>query len=744
MFASPPLPTTLPMSHADDGPSTPLSRPLGSPAGAVAVLRHFAADDGPRFDEAGVEQRVNEARDGLGPEAPRSARLDALARVGQALGLHTSLMRLDAAQAYEVLLAGQDLAVPATGSDSWWLLGREGGAVLARELGQSPDRGRPLGSAQELADLLDADPAEPMPWLAAEAPSLHEESVDLDALDVDHGHGAAPTPLQRLRAVLRPDRGDVVAVVIFAITAGVLNLATPIAVQAIVNSVALGGVLQQLVVVVGLLALALAFAASLVAIQQWIVELIQRRIFVRTLAHVAARLPRVGAGAYDAGYGPELVNRIFDVVTIQKSVSKLLIDGLGLVLSVVVGLAVLAFYHPLLLAFDVVLLGAIAVLVLAPLRRGEKSAIQESNAKYGVAAWLEEIARSPQAFKVGGAEQWVFERTDAVARQWLESRRGHFRVLFGQISGALVLLVLSSTALLGIGGLLVIRGSLTLGQLVAAELIVTTVVASVAKMGKHMESWYDLMAASKKVGQLLDVEVEPSGGEVLAPGAGQGPASLEIRDLSWVDERGRARFEGVDLEVAPGARVALTGPSGSGKSALLDMLWRLRTPSSGVIRLDGRDVRDLSLESLRREVALVSRVEVVTGTVRENVQLHRPSVSADDVRRALRAVGLDESVDQLPDGLDTIIHPSTRLLTEGEMRRLMLARAIAGRPRLLVVDDQFAGPRGDVGDRVRESLFAPDAGWTLLVVSSSNEVQELCNDCLALGAEPAAAGEVSR
>lgn len=682
---------------------------------------------------------LGRAATSLGPGQVAEDRLDALARVGQTLGLPTTLVRIRPQEAIDVLSGGQDLVVPVPGENGWWLFtGLRGQRVQATRVvdGEATKR-LELSSAAKLADLLDVEESGSLSWLSAEAPSLRREVIPADA------HSPYLTPFQRLRAILRPDRGDVIAVVIFAITIGILTLATPIAVQAIVNSVALGGLLQQLIVVVLMLGAALLFAAGLVAVQTWIVELIQRRIFVRTLADVASRLPRVGIHAYDEGHGPELVNRIFDVVTLQKSAAKLLLDALSLVLSVVVGLSVLAFYHPLLLAFDVVLLGAITLTVFGPLRRGSKTAILESDAKYKVAAWLEEIARNPNVFKTGGADQWVFERTDEVARNWLETRRKHFRVLFGQISGALLMQVLASTALLGIGGLLVIQGSLTLGQLVAAELIVTAVVASVAKMGKHLETWYDIMAASKKVGQLLDVDLEVGGMEVLSVESSRGKAaSLEVSGLGWRDEAGRSGFSGIDISVPAGGRLAITGPPGSCKSILLDLMWGLREPSEGVIRVDGTDIRDISFESLRRDVALVSSVEIVQGTVRENVQLYRPFVGAEDVRWALDAVGLAEAVDALPEGLDTPIHITTRRLTESELRRLMIARAIAAHPRVLVVDGMFADFRGPAaGERLRETLFDPEAGWTLLIVTDNNDVLSLCDDTLVLGDAPVGAGE---
>ncbi|MHC4378243.1 MAG: ATP-binding cassette domain-containing protein, partial [Planctomycetota bacterium] len=259
-------------------------------------------------------------------------------------------------------------------------------------------------------------------------------------------------PVRRLLMLIQPDRKDLLAVVLFAMVVGVLMLSTPIAVQSLVNTVALGANVPNLVLVVLLLGIGLAAAGVLRALQTWIVELLQRRLFVRVVADLAARLPRVALGEGSHRFGPELVNRYFDLMNIQKQGSFLLLEGLSLLLSVFVGLLVLAVYHPLLLAFDIVLIGVIALIALGPMRRGMQTAIKESSVKYEVAAWLEELARNPLLFKSSGAMKLVYEHTDSLAREWVERRSQHFGVVFFQGVSAIALQVGASVLLLGIGG----------------------------------------------------------------------------------------------------------------------------------------------------------------------------------------------------------------------------------------------------------------------------------------------------
>lgn len=533
-------------------------------------------------------------------------------------------------------------------------------------------------------------------------------------------HASSLSPMRRLLALLAPERRDIGLVIAFAIGAGVLTLATPIAVQALVNIVAFGGMSQPLVILAILLLGFLTLAGVLRAFKAYVVELLQRRLFVRVVTDLGCRLPRVHVASFDRNHGPELVNRFFDVLTVQKAGATLLLDGVAVVLQTTVGLLILAFYHPVLLAFDVVLLAGIAVILFVMGRGAVRTAIGESRAKYAVAASLEEIARHPLAFKQSGGPELARRRADALAVDYVEARRRHYRIVFRQIAGSFALQALAATALLALGGWLVIAGQLTLGQLVAAELIVSIVLTSFAKLGQKLESFYDLLAAVDKLGQLLDLPLERSEGEPLAQRAGG--AELALHDVSFSYPGQRPALAHLNLHVNPGDRVQVVGRHGSGKSALADLLCGLRTPDSGRIELDGVDLRSLALESLRSQVVVVRGLELIDGTIAENVALGRPEVGSGEVRAALAAVGLLGEVNELPDGLGTVLGASGAPLSAGQSRCLMLARAIAGRPRLIVLDDILDDLDAQTRRRVLPALLRPDTGWTLVILSRHEEI----------------------
>lgn len=552
------------------------------------------------------------------------------------------------------------------------------------------------------------------------------------------GSRPKPSPASRFFGLLAPERSDIITILLFSVVNGVLLLATPLAVDALVNNIAFGG--QQNVYIQALLILALALFAFLALLavlragQHYVIEIVLRRLFLRVMADMAWRLPRVEVALLERTRGPELVNRFFEIVTVQKSSSLLLLESVNLVLSAVIGLVVLGFYHPFLLAFDIVLIAALLGIVFVMGRGAVRTSIVESYAKHDVAAWLEQIALFPLFFRSDGAAALGLQRVDELGHAYLEARQAHFRVLMRQIVGLLTLQAVASAALLTIGGALVLQGELTLGQLVASELIVGAIVASVAKFGKHLENWYDVMAAVDKLGSLVDLTVEAEGGE--APAERRAPAAVDLSQVRFGYDASPALFENFDLHLEPGTRVAVVGTAGCGASTLLDLLYGLKRPQTGMVRVDGLDLRHWDLVELRRDVALVRGTEIVEGTIVENVRLGRDHLSLDDVRRALESVGLMDVVLQLHDGMDTRLHPGGAPLSSSQRTRLVLARAVIGRPRLLLIDESLDSFSTDEVAELQAHLFDRGQPWTLVVVTQTEELVAACDEIVALAGRP--------
>ncbi len=525
----------------------------------------------------------------------------------------------------------------------------------------------------------------------------------------------------RVFRVLHGETQDITVIFIYALAAGLCTLAIPVGVQAVVNSVAFGVVLQPLVVITALVGGVLLFSGILRVLQLMIVDLLQRRLVVRLSLSFAGRIPHVQSEQFKGKFGPEYVLRFLEVFSAQKNISAFLLDGVALFFQVVVGLVLVSFYHPFFLAFAIVLALLLVVMVLTLGVGAINTSIRTSDAKYEVVTWLQDVARVPVLFKSDRGDAFALERADQLVSNYVSWRAKHFRVLLRQVIGSMSLQVIASTMLLGLGGWLVIKQQLTLGQLVAAELVLGTVLSGVAKLGSYLEKFYELCASVAKLDALFDVPYEKLSGSFFSPGSE--PARLQISNLTV----GRSLTDtpllsGMSLTIEPGEKVAIQGQNGSGKSTLANVIYRLENPKSGRIEIDGHDVREVHPLELRSEIALVRDLDFFHGSIEQNIALSKVPLSTARVREALRMAGVLEDVYALPNGLQTVLKGQAEPLSRGQAVRLVIARAILMEPRLIIIDGMLDGIDDSTVGQLLSELTGPRAPWSLLVLTHESHI----------------------
>ena len=525
----------------------------------------------------------------------------------------------------------------------------------------------------------------------------------------------------RVFRVLHGEAHDVAVILLYALAVGLCSLAIPVGVQSIVNSVSFGVVLQPLVVITCLVGGVLLFSGILRILQLVVVEVLQRRLVARLSLSLADRIPHVEFQQFQSKFGPEYVLRFLEVFSAQKNIAALLLDGIALFFQVFVGLVVVSFYHPFFLAFAIVVT-LFLVLLVAPLGHGAiKSSIRASDAKYDVATWLQDLARVPILFKSSRGDAFALEHADELVTSYLLWRGKHFRVLLRQVVGSVTIQVLASTLLLGLGGWLVIKQQLTLGQLVAAELIIGIILGGVAKLGRYLDKFYELCASVAKLDALFDVPSEKQSGSFFSPGGE--PAQLVISDLLVRHEYdSQPILAGVSLSVEPGEKVAIWGRNGSGKSTLANCVYRITSPRSGRIEIDGHDVREVHPLELRSEIALVRGIDLFHGTIEENLTLSKTGLPSGRIRDALAMVGVLEDIYALPDGLATELKGQAEPLSRGQASRLVIARAILSDPRLMIIDGVLDGIDETTVGGLLENLTGPKAPWSLLVLTHESGI----------------------
>jgi ABC-type bacteriocin/lantibiotic exporter with double-glycine peptidase domain len=518
----------------------------------------------------------------------------------------------------------------------------------------------------------------------------------------------------RLRNALDLDPRDVGMILIFALCVGLLSIVAPAAIETLVNTVAFGVLLWPVIALALVMLTLLIISAALKSLQILVSEYLQRRLFVRYAERFSARFSRADVSTFEGRNAGDLANRFFEVSSVQKALAGLLVDGVGILMITLVGLALLSCYHPYLLSFAVVLVVAVIVVTVTLGRGGVSTSIEESYAKFDFAGWLGEIARSPSLFRIGAMQGLALDRARSHTASYIDARKAHFRIVWRQTLFVIFLEAIASTLLLGLGGWLVINRQLTLGQLVASELIVTLVLAALAKSGKHLEAFYDLEASLDKLTVIDSFTLEPVGGEVLLPSLK--PLAVQAACPGPAGE--------ISLDAPAGSRIALLGSPGSGKSRFMETLSLLREPEGARVSFDGINSHTLDRQAARKLIANAGRGEVFSGTILENLRAGNEEIHVEEIREALRDAGLAERVDAFPKGMATPLSSTGWPLSTSESVLLGIARAILAKPRLLLLDGTLDLLDPALHSELIARLADPTAPWTLVVATTRSDIAE--------------------
>ncbi len=542
------------------------------------------------------------------------------------------------------------------------------------------------------------------------------------------------TPWQRLLRLLRVDKREIGHIYLYALIGGAISLSVPLGVQAIINLISGGQMATSWGVLIAFVTIGVGFTGAMQVMQLALAENIQQRLFARSAFEFAYRIQRIKAEALGGRYLPELVNRFFDTITVQKGLSKLLLDVPLAVLQIVLCLILLALYHPFFIAFGILLLILLYTIFRFTGRQGLTTSLTESNYKFAVAHWLEELGRSASTFKLIGETTMPMDRTDRLVDGYVTARRSHFRILLSQYTAMVVFKVVVTVSLLALGGLLVMEEQMNIGQFVAAEIVILLLMGAVEKIIISIESVYDVLTALEKIGFVTDLALERTTGlRVLDNDPSKG-LDVQLTDIGFHSHFNKQPvLEGINLHLVPAEKVCLSGANGSGKTTLLRILGGAMPPHAGNIQFDGHPLNSLNLDQVRSIIGdSLNDEEVFAGTIQENITVGRAWVKDDDVMEACRVTGLFDQLAHFPEGLLTLLDPQGSRLPKSLVKRIIQARCIAGKPRLILLEDSLQN--WDIKDR--EQLLgwitAPERPWTLLAVSNDPWLQKRCSRTVEL------------
>ena len=504
----------------------------------------------------------------------------------------------------------------------------------------------------------------------------------------------------------------------YSIVIGLFALIVPLTVQELVNTFAFAIQPITIVTLAAVMVTTLLFVGAFRALQYYAVEVLERRIFARVAIAMAQQLPYV---RYQ-GFHPRFANLFVEAVLMQRAASVLLVDLINIIVGGAVGMTILVFYHPYFLLYNAILLIGFNAVFFLLSHGGPEADLHLSHAKYDTLHWFQEIADNLLHFKSTDSQTLLISKTDQLLDAYLGARRTRFGVLIRQYIGSLGWQAVAHGGLIATAGWLLSIGQLTLGQFVAAEVVVSGMLSSFDGVVKRMGHIYYFLTALTELNFLFSLPKDQDTATLSIPLPDPTIHGIRVtcKDLTFAPAGGPAIFEGFNLEVTPGEKIGIYADTTPAKTALARILAGLDSSTFGVIRYNGVDLRHLNPDSVNRFRGFIldSQLSLFEGTLEENIVLGRDYIPYNDVRWALRFTELEEEVDALPQGLKTHIRTAGKIFAPTQIVRILIARAILGRPQLLIFEGILHNMHPTTRETILRRLCSKEEPWSVVFVSN--------------------------
>jgi len=512
--------------------------------------------------------------------------------------------------------------------------------------------------------------------------------------------------LYKLFRLLRLDGKEITALYLLSILSGLIQLSLPLGIQAIINFAIVATGRKQLPasmwVLILLVVLGVLFTGMLKINQMKIVEKIQQKIFTRFSFEFSYRIPKLNVISIDQYHLPELVNRFFDIPTLQKSLAKLLLDIPTAVIQLCFGLILLAFYNSVFIIFGIILLVVLYLILYISSPKGFEASLEESNYKYDLGGWVQEIARGIKTFKFFNSFNLHLEKTNHLLEGYLHSRNRHFQILKLQYWSLVVFKILITAAMLIVGGILLIRQEINIGQFIAAEIIILTIMNAVEKLIVSLETVYDLLTSIEKINKITEKPIDEEGTYEYVKKQG---IEIEAKNLSFGFEK-TTILKNISFLIKPGQKVAITGDGDSGKTVLLRMLTGVFQDFEGDLSFDQVPINNYNLNTLRNNIGIyMQKQDIFSASLWENITLGNKEVKEQDVLDTFKIVGLDNFYKSLSKGFDTHLEPTGKQLSSSSVQKLLIARSLLNQPALLLLDEPMKLIAADDKQYLKNYLF---------------------------------------
>lgn len=529
------------------------------------------------------------------------------------------------------------------------------------------------------------------------------------------------TPLERFKNLILIDKRDIYQIMLYSLFGGLISLTLPLGIQSIINFIQAGKVSTSWGILVIVVVIGVILVGVFKIMQYRITENLQQKIFVRSSFDFAYRFPKIKFNQLYNQYPPELANRFFDTLSIQKGFSKLLLDISTAILQILFGMILLSLYHPFFILFGLLLLGLLYIIFKGNFKIGLETSLKESKFKYKVAHWIQEIARNHLSFKNQNLFEFSLNKNDILVSDYLNYREKHFKILKKQFIQLVGFKTIITAGLLIIGGILVLNQQMNIGQFVAAEIIILTIITAVEKLFGGLELFYDVLTSLEKLGAVSDLEVEREN-KLQNFLIENEDITLEVKNVSYkYPESEIPILNKINLTINPKDRIVIKGTNGSGKSTLIRLLAKILEPSAGILFVNNINIAKINIGNYRSKIGLITRDDsTFEGSILDNITCQNQSIKMSEINYILEKVQLIDFIKTLPLGLDTPLFPEGKQINASVAQKIILARCILSKPEILLLEDPINKVDKEHSIKIIEFLMNENNPWTL-VVTAGNE-----------------------
>ncbi len=544
----------------------------------------------------------------------------------------------------------------------------------------------------------------------------------------------ATQPITRFWKLLSLERKETMTIYFFSILNGLVYLSIPLGIQSIVNLLFGGLVSTSLVILIMLVVLGVLINGWLTILQMNANEKIQRRIFTRFSLQFAHKIPRLDLMSVDDYYLPELVNRFFDTASLQKGLSKVLIEFPTASIQILFSIILLTLYDVTFFAFGILLIGLMYFIIKMTYPKGIRTSLEESNYKYEVGNWLEEVARIIKTLKFMGRKEFATHKADAIISKYLDARDEHFKVLKIQYWSFVAFKVIITATLLILGATLVINQKINIGQFIASEIVIIMLLSSIEKIISSLDVVYDMLTSLEKVSKILAKPEEMQGGLNILEISQTKGIHIKVENLNFrFRESNKFVLKNLNFEIKEGEKVCIFGSQSSGKSTLLKLFTGGYLNYEGNILFNDYPLSNYNVQTLREEIGIyMATPDIFSGSLYDNLTLGDKTITKKYILEISEKTGLLSFIQSMSSGLDTKIDTVGKKLPRSIITKILLTRALLTRPKLLLMEDCWSGLERIEQENMIQNLAGLESSFTLISVTNDENFAKICDKIILL------------